>query len=59
MTAWSTPASGRGRSPMLFTDENLGQPKPWTAALLLEPTATPARRAAPSSSTRSRPPHAA
>ncbi|QRV25863.1 type I-E CRISPR-associated protein Cse1/CasA (plasmid) [Streptomyces californicus] len=41
MTAWSTPASGRGRSPLRFTDESLGVPKPWTAALLLEPTATP------------------
>lgn len=38
MTAWSTPASGRGRTPMRFTDEDLGALTPWSAALLLEPT---------------------
>ncbi|WP_406137292.1 type I-E CRISPR-associated protein Cse1/CasA [Streptomyces anulatus] len=39
MTAWSTPANGRGRTPMRFTDDDLGLLKPWAAALILEPTA--------------------
>ncbi|MEU0001874.1 type I-E CRISPR-associated protein Cse1/CasA [Streptomyces microflavus] len=39
MTAWSTPAHGRGRVPMRFTDEDLGQLKPWAAALILDPLA--------------------
>ncbi|MFB8382725.1 type I-E CRISPR-associated protein Cse1/CasA [Streptomyces rubiginosohelvolus] len=38
MTAWSTPASGRGRTPMRFTDEDLGLLKPWAAALILDLT---------------------
>ncbi|MFD3970375.1 type I-E CRISPR-associated protein Cse1/CasA [Streptomyces cyaneofuscatus] len=37
MTAWSTPASGRGITPMRFTDEDLGLLKPWAAALILGP----------------------
>ncbi|WP_331763440.1 type I-E CRISPR-associated protein Cse1/CasA [Streptomyces anulatus] len=35
MTAWSTRANGRGRTPMRFTDEDLGVLKPWAAALIL------------------------
>ncbi|WP_069752751.1 hypothetical protein [Streptomyces sp. EN16] len=39
MTACSTPASGQGRTPMRFSDDDLGQLKPWSAALILETTA--------------------
>ncbi|MFE5841989.1 type I-E CRISPR-associated protein Cse1/CasA [Streptomyces niveus] len=39
MTAWSTPASGKGLTPMRVTDEDLGALKPWAAALILDPPA--------------------
>ncbi|MFI1574115.1 hypothetical protein ACH4VQ_25275 [Streptomyces anulatus] len=38
MTAWSTRANGRGRTPMRFTNEDLGVLKLWAAALILAPS---------------------
>lgn len=55
MTAWSTPVNGRGRTPMWFTDDDLGLLKPWQPLGSSNPPPTD-RTPAPPCGMPSRPP---